>query len=347
MTYAETDHPRSRTGQWTDKEHSAPETALAVDLTDEQASEMLANVEEFASYYARRYSMDDQTQDDIVQDTILDVLGQQRRGTEHVLRGNFLNHATRAVASRYIDPNVHHTTLTGRRVMKEKEDQLMQSLGRGLLPGERDRLAEEVRLSFPVGRRPKNGFHDPVRTLSFDMQVGENGNTTLGDLIAAEENEFDGAPTVAAAALDAIEDKKMSVSEGRASAWTLIAPDAPVPAPLSLSDDFEVRERITELGGASAVATAWGYGDLSPEDEATFFSPFGELTTADKESVVTVLSRHRDYSDDLYGAAVLAATDPTSATEAKAKRDEAAAVDYKAKRAAARRESRRRVRDGV
>lgn len=337
MTYIETEHPRTSTGQWTEKEHSAPEVQLGGDITRAEAEEMVAKVGEFARYYTRRYNMDESTREEIVQDTILDVLGQQRRGAEHVLSHKFLNHATRAVASRYIDPNVHHTALTGRARLNARVDEEMQRLGRSLLPGEYDRLADEIRMSFPPGRRPSPGYQYREYVASLDKAVGEDGDTTLGELIPAAEapeDSFATAATPAAAAVDALEEGSISAAEARKAAWVLVAQDAPEPRAAAMKDDRPTRAYVAAAGGAAELARKWEQGLTTEEDDRHLFAPFGDIDADARERVVSVLVRRRDYADDLWGAAVDAAVD-----------HDARDAIRRAEKAAARRAARQRARE--
>lgn len=345
MTFIETAHPRDRVGKWTEKEHTQPEAGLG-EPTREQEKERYDNVSRFARHYASRFSMDDATREDIVQTTILDVLGQQRRGTPHTFNPAFLNRATRAVAQRYLDPDVHHTTLTGRRELKAAEDIEQEVLGRSLLPGERDRLADQVRMSFPAGRRPKPGFHIRDTAISLDTPLTSDGSWTLGDTVAAEDNTYGGAPNAAAATLDALEGGDISVDDARAAAWTLLAgADAPPTRAGVIRDPAEHLGRVKELGGALAAAEAWQSGNLSPRDTATLFWAFDVRTDDDRRAVVEVLARHRNYADDLYASALQSATDTSSRSrEYREKADKARAAEAEAARLAHRTEARRRQR---
>ena len=318
---------RHATGQFGEQEHSAPEAVLATvesieaDLARREAeaaerqmfTEVLTSVEDAASMYAaRRGQWNDR--DDIVGDTILDIIGQQKRGTKHINDAAFKQYSTRAVSSRYVDPNAHHTTLKGRRIFNEKAEQLMQELGRHLTPRERAELADRVRLSFPAGNRPIAGFEQKNVAISLDMTVGEDGGTTLGDLIAAEEtgSGYATATSKAAAANDALEEGgSYKAADARKNIWNILADGGPQVAVKTISDDREHRALVEKFGGAAAVARAWQEGETAEDDavNVALFAPFGNLDERAKDQVTGILLRNTGYADKVWDSAMSAALD--------------------------------------
>jgi hypothetical protein len=111
------------------------------------------------------------------------VLEQHANGATYVTETAFLYHATRAVASRYTAPGVHHRDIKARAVLNARIERAMQDRGHELTTRERAELADEVRLSFPPGRRPTLGYDTrSVRHVSLDAPVGD-GTATLGELL--------------------------------------------------------------------------------------------------------------------------------------------------------------------
>jgi hypothetical protein len=321
-------------------------------LTREESAVMLGEIQKMAKQYGYRYDLQAADRDDVVQDTILDVLGQHKRrsaagkDTSYLLGGAFLNTATRAVSQRALLPDVHHTTRTGRTMFAAARAEREQELGRELSKREADELAETVRLGFEPGRRPTAGYHRVQTPVSLETPIGD-GEATLGDFVPAPDD----APLTAskaAGALDDIDDadgalldatgearqealkaREAAREAARGDVWGLVSGDAPQPVPNRVTDPHAVRQRVAALGGAAAMARAWEAGDLSLEDEAVLFAPFDTKTARDSAEVAAVLSRYSDYADELFHAAVTASTDPAA--------DEAA---RKARRAAARRRQR-------
>lgn len=319
---------REHTGRFGEQVHTVPEVALATvesieaDIARREAeaaerqmfSEVLEGVEEAANLYAaRRGQWNDR--DDIVGDTIVDIIGQQKRGTKHINDAAFKQYSTRAVSSRYIDPNVHHTTLKGRRIFNEQSEARMQELGRALTPSERSELADQIRLSFPAGNRPVPGFETKQTAISLDLQVGEDGSTTLGDLIAAEEggSGYATATTKAAAANDALEDEDSSfeAKDARKNIWNILSEDGPKVNVKSLSDDRAHRSAVEAFGGAAAVARAWQQGETAEDDavNVALFAPFGTLDEKEQEQVTDVLVRNAAFADKIWDSAMSAAVD--------------------------------------
>ena len=324
---------RETTGQFGEQTHSAPEATLALSIDDidaanarrdadriarAESAKMVADVEFAASFYAsRRGQWNDR--DDIIGDTIVDVVGQQKRGAGHVTKEAFLQAATRAVSSRYVDKGVHHTTLKARGIFHEETELFLQENGRDMTAVERRELADSIRLSFPAGQRPSPGFETKDVAASLDMEVGEDGSTTLGDLIAAEESGsgYATAMTRAAAANDALEDENSSfkAADARKCIWNLlVAQDGPNVAIKSISDDREHRALVEKFGGPAAVAQAWQQGETAEDDPVNdaLFAPFGKasrLTDKDREQITDVLLRNPAYAEKVWDSAMSAALD--------------------------------------
>lgn len=142
------------TGRFGKQEHSLPDVGLMTEADIEariarseelqkeygDATAILEGVTESAKYYAMRGGLGNHV-DDIIGDTIVDVIGQQRRGAEHVTARAFLVNGARAVTSRYYDPNAHHKDLKARREFKEKVEKLQQESGETLSRNAVDKLA--------------------------------------------------------------------------------------------------------------------------------------------------------------------------------------------------------------
>lgn len=329
---------RETTGQFGEQTHSAPEATLLTveeinaredlrelgfDSATTKAREaafyadLIDGVEKAATMYSIR-SGHAGDRDDIVGDTVLDIIGQQKRGTKHINDAAFKQYSTRAVSSRYIDKNVHHTTLKARGVFNHRVEQFMQENGRMPNDVERKELADEIRLAAPAGNRPAIGFERKEVIASLDKPVDRDGDATLGDLIAASEggSGYATATTRAAAANDALEDPTQSFrpADARKCIWNLLAEEGPSVAVKSVTDDRAHRSLVTEFGGPAAVARAWQEGETAedaPVNDA-LFAPFGQPSMLDdkaREEITNVLLRHSDHAEKIWDSAMTAALD--------------------------------------
>jgi len=319
--------PRELDGKYRAYKNSGPEVEelsvaqIEADIERREAAaaerqmfaEVLDGVEAASYFYAsRRGQMNDV--DDIIGDTLVDVIAQQKRGTTHINDGAFKQAAAGAVSSRYVDKEAHHTDLKGRRIFNAKVEELMQVLGRELNTRERRLLADEIRMSFPAGRRPSIGFEHKNVAVSLDMQVGEDGGTTLGDLIAADESGsgYATATSKAAAANEALEQGgSFKAADARKNIWNILADNGPQVAVMSIHDDRELRAVVEEFGGPVAVARAWQQGDTAEDDPVNeaLFAPFGKLDEQGKERVTSILLRNATYAEKVWDAAMSAALD--------------------------------------
>lgn len=334
------------TGRFGEHNHNAPEVALATvesieaeaqlrDQRRESEAEELAKfrtildgVTDAAGMYAARRGQRNDV-DDIIGDTIVDVVGQMKRGATHITDAAFLQRATRAVSSRYIDPNAHHTSLTARREFNTQVGLMVQKLGRQLTPRERKALADEIRLSEEPGNRPAIGFEQKNLMLSFDQPVTADGAATLGDFTPAEDltSDYATATTKAAAANDALEEgKSFKAADARKSIWNILAEDGPEVAVKSLADDRPHRQAVAEFGGPAAVARAWQMGETAEDDavNVALFAPFGTLSEKQQEQVTEILLRNEKFADNIWDSAMKAAVDVQARRSVKRAEDRAA-----------------------
>lgn len=320
---------RQPSGLFGHQTHTAPEaTLLTVEDIDaandrreaeraerQMFAEVLEGVERAADMYAsRRGQMNDRN--DIVGDTILDIVGQQKRGTTHINDEAFKQYSTRAVSSRYVDPNAHHTTLKARRFFNAESEKFMQEHGREMTTREREELADSIRLAAPPKHRPAIGFEKKQIAISLDLEVGEDGSTTIGDLLPSRGQDSDNATSTSMAAEvnDALEDESSSykAADARKNIWNiLVQDDGPNVAVKSLKDDRAHRSLVAAAGGAAAVALAWQEGETAEDDPVNdaLFAPFGSLSEKEREQVTQVLLRNPAYAEKVWDSAMAAALD--------------------------------------
>lgn len=325
------ENAREITGRFGEQEHTGPEVTLALDTDPfdslqarEDASaaaatdrarwaKLLRDSERAANGYAARRGQW-QDRDDIVGDTLLDIIGQQKRGTNNLSDEAFVQHATRAVSQRYLDPHVHHTALTARKKYVDWVDQFMQDHGRMPSEAETKAKADEIRLAAEPGRRPAEGFERKTVFKELDAPVGEDGMTTRGDLLAARDtaSAFATDESEAANVYESIEKGgSYSKADARKNIWNILAADAPHVAVKTLSDDRAHRAAVSEYGGPAAVARAWQNGDTAEDDpvNAALFAPFGDLDEHSKGQVTDVLLRNSEHADRIWDSAMTAAVD--------------------------------------
>lgn len=328
MTYMSTfdpaQHPRGHVnnpGGFSDKENSAPEGSLAVN-TDVDVRSALAQIKMHARKYARRYRFSDSTREEIVQDTVLDLLAQQkRRGTASIDQPALLNAATRAVASRYIDPDAHHNDLTARRLLAKTVELEEAALGRPVTSKELAALADDVRLhAFNPGRRPHEDYYLGKPVYSLDFQVSETSGTTTGDLLVHEEPErpfsIDGSSL--ADTVDALESREVSALSVKRNAWNHIAGLSKAPhthdGALNKADARSATAFAQAHGGGVAqLARDWQAGDTTEAQDRALFAAWGDPSMREREHIATALLRKPEYADELWASAVGIASRPLAA----------------------------------
>ncbi len=322
-TFVESDHPRGHprnAGAFTDKTHTAPETTLDQDA---EIREALTKIEKHARKYAARYRFDDSTREDIVQDTILDLLAQQKRhGTAKITQPALLNAATRAVASRYIDPEAHHIDLTARVLLNETVALEEEALGRPVTSRERITLADDLRMKvFNPSHRPHADFHETRRVISLDKIVTGGVDTTLGDLIAIEEVDRPYATDTTDLAdyvdgLDLHDSRAMTAA--KRDVWNrLAAPNGiPTVTPGTLTRKAAATARgiiRNYPGGIPQLCRDWETGDSADTDNTALFAPFGDIGNTERARIVTHLLQQPAYAEDLWTSAASNASQPKPA----------------------------------
>lgn len=311
-------------GQFAEKQHSAPEAGLQA-AQDADVARALELIERSAAKFARRYNYSSETRQDIVQDTVYDLLNQQKLyGLDEAHQAKLVNVAVRAVAQRYINPNVRHEDLTALNLLKQMVHSREQETGVKMTSAKIRALADEIRLGFPPGRRPGEMFWLENREFSLSMPVGEGG-TVYGDLLPASDVESPFAEDSSALAdtvdalsirpRDSLLDRdgnaveRVTPSQVRAEAWNHLSEVTGAPT-VSRGQIPRVRaaslraEAAARVGGISGLARAWQNGDTSPADDAVLFAPFGDLSMKQREAVTDALLRKSEYADDLWDSAV-------------------------------------------
>ena len=316
LTAARREAARERTGQFGEHVHSAPEVALALSVDDiDQASERGESAELFA--LARRaggsaawWEGPYRNRDDIIGDTIVEILHRRSRGAAHVEKQ--ASQIATSAAKRLMNAGEHHTSVKGRRLFHEWTEAFIHENGRMPSVQERRAQADRIRLAEPAGQRPTPGFEE--RRVVDSLDDGEDYD---GFELAVERgSDYATDTSRAAAANDMLEDEDSSfkAADARKCIWNLLAEDAPQVAVKTIDDDRAHRAAIDAVGGPIAAARAWASGEAAEDDPASvaLFAPFGrasKLTEKQREQITDVLLRNPAYAMKVWDSAMSAALD--------------------------------------
>jgi len=226
--------------------------------------------------------------------------------------GGWIHRIAYNIAARRVAGTDRSADLAALREFRVRRDEVENRWGRGLSQVEADRLADEIRLARPPRRRPAPGFHRRVRTVSTDVMEQDWD-------VPAEPDPVDGGEFAAHTAGAVAE--SLLAGEGRSGraaaqglAWDVVAEvtGAPVVVPGVLDPAVARRaaRRVQDAGGASVVARAVRDG-VSEEDVDAVEAlcvPFGRLDEEERAAVVRTVRRSGGYGDQVWSAALRAAT---------------------------------------
>lgn len=233
-------------------------------------------------------------------------------GSGMVNPGGWIHRIAYNIAARRVAGTDRSADLAALREFRVRRDEVENRWGRGLSQVEADRLADEIRLARPPRRRPAPGFHRRVRTVSTDVMEQDWD-------VPAEPDPVDGGEFAAHTAGAVAE--SLLAGEGRSGraaaqglAWDVVAEvtGAPVVVPGVLDPAVARRaaRRVQDAGGASVVARAVRDG-VSEEDVDAVEAlcvPFGRLDEEERAAVVRTVRRSGGYGDQVWSAALRAAT---------------------------------------
>ncbi len=258
--------------------------------------------------------------DELAQDVLVAVVARMGRGESSDIRSlrAFIHTTARhTLASR---ESQRSEVRSASAIWRSECADLEQRTGRHLTITEQDEIAESIRMAQPPGRRAPEGFHRRPVVGSLDADPAVMGKVAVAE---AEPRDF---------ALGSLGDRaeETIAAGGRAGtwaarniAWDALADGAGAPhtvRALSIATASRDRKAMSAAGGARAVARRWNAGQSSPEEDAMLFRPFGgdALDGTGREAVVGILLRAGQHTDQLWDAAVAAATDrkPSSASRA-------------------------------
>jgi hypothetical protein len=192
-----------------------------------------------------------------------------------------------------------------------------QELHRPLTKTEEDALAEKIRSEMPSRRRAGAGFHRQPQVISTD--VLEHPDWIIYRAVGGGEPNVANKAEFAAASAGEVASRLID-SGGRSNfvaarrlAWDAVADAVHAPAvaqsTISERSATATRKYMSAQGGAGEVARRWANGEATAEEEKALFAPFGGgLSMSEQIGVVRTLRANPAYADDLWGAAMFAAT---------------------------------------
>jgi len=198
----------------------------------------------------------------------------------------------------------------------------VQRLGRELTPSEEAKIASGVISSRPPGRRPPVGFHkriigrhhrhvpvddvddvEDVEDRALDVELLEDRYRPVG------AGELDG-PSEDIVDLVARGERAVAVRQ----AWDALARLRGSSVRVATSSLTEgqaaaARRVVAAAGGMASLAKCYTSGLIEEQAEIdAMFAPYGDLSDDEQEQVVAILRSHPDLADNIWGAAVNAAT---------------------------------------
>lgn len=198
--------------------------------------------------------------------------------------------------------------------------------GRPMTTREEDELADEIRKSFPPGKRPVDRFHrapgqGSTASLEAAMESSDGSGGSwereVGSIHPHNAPDAQENDEPAHDALDVVEAGGRGSREAATRAlWGVMS--AATGAQDVRKDHFdrdradEVRASMDRLGGVRQVLERYSAADETDQDMDTLLQPWGGKDTVadpdERDRIVETLERDPDYTDKVWDAAVLTAT---------------------------------------
>lgn len=315
-------------GRFAGSRHTDPGTDL-LERTDPAAErELFDRFSASARHWGNRLGVD---AEDLLQDTALEfyaALSRQRGAGDpkpglngRTVRpanspaspmanpGGWIHRISYNIAARRVAGTNSSADLAALREYRTRLQDAENRCGRALSPADEDRLADEIRLARPPRRRPTAGFHRRVRTVSTEA-LGPDWDAPA-DSNTAETGEFRAHTAGAAAENLLFRSGSPSRAAARRLAWDAVADvtGAPVVVPEVLDPrrSRKASQLVDAAGGPVAVARRWARDPQDPAVQA-LFTPFGRLDPAEQQAVIRTIHRSGGYGDQVWAAALQAAT---------------------------------------
>jgi DNA-directed RNA polymerase specialized sigma24 family protein len=259
-------------------------------------------------FWARRYGCD---VDDLTSETLLAwwaAMSRKSDGEEVVDVRHYINRTARNLATHAI---VGATRAEDRQAYKRYGswwERFCQEHGREPTVDECDAMAVAIRDAQPERRRACPDFHRRPRTAFIDDAV--RLGLSAPALAPSTGSEF--PPRMEAVASLAEARGRENLEAARRQVWDAMAErfGGPMVQQATFDDRHAAAHRkvIRTAGGAEAVGRRWMSGTCSAEQAAALFAPFGAVDEDSRDRVVGVMLAVPAHADDLWDAAVGAAT---------------------------------------
>ena len=263
-------------------------------------------------------------EDDMVQDTVAEVLASKRRNGQVVVTRPYVNAVGANIVAQAARGTLRQEDRKAIGIFNRKVAELQAEMGRGLTGAEKDQLAAQIR----------NDWHDPrhrpsadfvalaaVRRLSLDAPVSSRQPTctslTLGDSLAETgfgatalgSDDLSVEPgTLAAAVLSGEANDKV---KNQGNAWNILASVSGAPEAVEHSvtprNATAARVKIGDAGGVTATARSWLNGETSPATDA-LFAPFGGPDEGGRDEIAQTLIARGAYAELLWNSALVTAS---------------------------------------
>ena len=329
----------------------APESSVALaEATDweaetgMEAEELLAAARQSASYFARRYQVDE---DELASEAVTEYLHQIASGKGRVSTRSEKHSAsahirtiTKGLAQRIASGHKHggpNLTAVGMYLKQREEYESVK--GESMSSEQEDALATKIRDEWKGSRKPDIGFHRARSlnrgTASLDEMrenfEGDESSKVFDSHASTEEVYFSGDSEFEEGSIGREVDDLASSSSNSAKAqarrqlWSVLASttNAPQVEPESLTN-AEATAMRSQLSGptkddagnklsprtARELVDKFDRGELTEEESEALFSPWGgnKVRGDDQERIVDALTTSREMTNDIWDAAVYTMT---------------------------------------
>jgi hypothetical protein len=261
-------------------------------------------------FWARRYGSD---ADELTSETLLAwwaAMSRKSDGDEVVDVRHYINRTARNLATHAI---AGATRAEDRQAYKRYQswwERFCQDHGRQPTVAECDAMAVAIRDAQPERRRACPDFHRRPRTVFID----DAARLGLSAPAMAPSTPTEFAVRMEAVASLAEARGRENLEAARKQVWDAMAErfGGPMVQQAAFDDRHAAAHRkvIRAVGGAEAVGRRWMSGTCSAEEAAALFAPFGAVEEDSRDRVVGVMLAVPAHADDLWDAAVGAATAP-------------------------------------
>jgi hypothetical protein len=261
-------------------------------------------------FWARRYGCDT---DELTSETLLAWWGAMSRKTHDaqiVDVGHYINRTARNLATHAIAGATRAEDRQAYKRYQARWERFCQERGREPTVEECDAMATTIRDAQPERRRPCPDFHRRTRTIPVEVSALLDRPSAA----AAPSTETGFAPRMEAVAALAEARGRDNLEAARRQVWDAMAErfGGPMVQPAAFDDRHAAAHRkiVGAAGGAEAVGRRWISGTCTAEEAAALFAPFGAVDEDGRDGAVGVMLAVPAHADDLWDAAVGAATAP-------------------------------------